>query len=85
MSSRYKKVEITPRKLQELKKEIAGQTMILTLGYLMDDMDYDAERLIGVWDGLTRYATAIENHLITLNKVCDIIKDNTGLEIRWNK
>ena len=83
--SKYKKIEITPRKLNEIKQEIAGQTMILTLGYLMDDLDYDADRLIEVWEGLTRYAEAVNSHIISLDKVCEIINANTGLEIRWNR
>ena len=83
--SKYKKIEVTPRKLEEIKKDIAGQTMILTLGYLMDDMEYDPDKLIEVWDGLTRYAEAVNSHIISLNKVCDIINENTGLTIRWNR
>ena len=80
-----KKIEVTPRKLTEIKHDIAGQTMILTLGYLMDDLEYDPDKLIEVWNGLSRYAEAIDTHLITLNKVCDIINENTGLSIRWNR
>ena len=83
--SKYKKIEITPRKLDEIKRDIAGQTMILTLGYLMDDMDYDPDKLIEVWSGLSRYAEAVNSHLISLDKVCKIINENTGLEIRWNR
>lgn len=46
--SRYKKIEVTPKKLQEIKNDITGQTLILTLGYLMDDMNYDPDNLLGV-------------------------------------
>lgn len=83
--SRNKKIEITPRKLQDIRQDVVGQTMILTLAYLMDDEDFDNDRLLGVWDGVTRYASAIDSHLISLNKVCDIINDSTGLKIRWNR
>lgn len=83
--SRNKKVEITPRKLQEIRQDVVGQTMILTLAYLMDDEDFDSERLLGVWDGVTRYAEAVDSHLISLRKVCDIINKSTGLGIRWNR
>lgn len=83
--SKYKKTEITPRKLEEIKRDISGQTMIPTLAYLMDDEDFDEDRLIGVWDGLSRYAEAVNSHLISLNKVCDIINESTGLSIRWNR
>lgn len=83
--SKYKKIEVTPRKLQEIKNDVTGQTLILTLGYLMDDMDYDPESLLGVWEGVTRYAEAVNTHIISLQKVCDIINEHTGLGIRWNK
>lgn len=83
--SRYKKIEITPKKLAEIKNDVTGQTLILVLGYLMDDMNYDPDNLLGVWEGVTRYAEAVNTHLISLNKVCDIINEHTGLGIRWNK
>ena len=83
--SKYKKTEITPRKLEAIKQEVAGQMMILTLAYLMEDEDFDENRLIGVWSGLTRYSEAVNSHLISLKKICEIINKSTGLEIRWNR
>lgn len=83
--SKYKKVELTPRKLDEIKKETAGQMMILLLGYLMDDFDYNADRLIDIWQGVERYSEAVDNHTISLRKVADIINEHTGLNIRWNR
>ena len=46
--SKYKKIEVTPRRLQEIKNDVTGQTLILVLGYLMDDMEYDPDNLLGV-------------------------------------
>lgn len=83
--SKNKKVEVTPRKLQEIRQDVVGQTMILTLAYLMDDEDFDSDRLLGVWDGVTRYSEAVDSHIISLRKVCDIINESTGLGIRWNR
>ena len=83
--SRYKKVEITPKKLEDIKKDVAGQTLILVIGYMMDEMDYDADHLIDIWNGVSRYAEAVDSKLISLNKVCDIINQNTWLGIRWNR
>ena len=80
-----KKVELTPRKVKEIKTEALGQAMILTLGYLMDEMDYDPDALLGVWEGVVRYAEAVDSKLISMQKVCDIINKSTGLNIRWNK
>lgn len=85
MSSKYKKVEITPKKLQAIKMEAIGQTMVLTIAYLMDELGYDEDRCLDVWDGVARYADAIDEKLITMNKICDIINEHTGLNIHWNK
>lgn len=80
-----KKVELTPRKVQDIKTEALGQAMILTLAYLMDEFDYDGDALVGVWEGVARYSEAIAQKLITMQQVCDIINNATGLDIRWNK
>lgn len=80
-----KKVELTPRKVQEIKVEAMGQAMILTIAYLMDELGYDDERCVAVWEGVARYAEAIDDRLISMRKVCDIINKATGLNIRWNK
>lgn len=81
--SRYKKVEMTPRKIDEIAKEASAKAMILFAAYLMEDEDFDAERICKVWDGVTRYAEAVDSKLISLQKICNIINDYTGLKIRW--
>lgn len=83
--SKYKKIEITPRKLDEIKKDTAGQMMILLVAYLMDELNYEPEKIIEVWQGVERYSEAIDSHLLSLNTVCKIIGEHTGLEIRWNR
>lgn len=80
-----KKIEVTPKKLEAIKAEAIGQTMILTIAYLMDELGYDEDKCLAVWDGVTRYAGAVSSKLITMQKVCDIINKSTGLNIRWNK
>lgn len=81
--SRYKKIELTPRKIDEIAKEASAKAMILFAAYLMDDEDFNAERICEVWDGVTRYADAVDKKLISLDKVCGIINNYTGLKIRW--
>lgn len=84
-SRKNKKVELTPRKVKEIKTEAMGQAMILTIAYLMDDLGYSDDKCLEVWEGVTRYAEAIDSKLISMQKVCDIINIATGLNIRWNK
>lgn len=59
--------------------------MILFAAYLMDELDYNEDRILSVWDGVSRYAEAIQNKDITMKKVCEIVNAHTGLNIRWNK
>lgn len=83
--SRDKKKTLTPRKIQEIKTEAMGQAMILTIAYLMDELSYDEDKCLAVWEGVARYAEAVDDKLITMQKVCDIINNATGLQIRWNR
>lgn len=79
-----KKVELTPRKVKEIKTEAMGQAMILTIAYLMDELDFDEDRCLEIWEGVSRYAEAVDTKLLSMRKICDIINANTGLNIRWN-
>lgn len=83
--SRDKKKTLTPRKIQEIKTEAMGQAMILTIAYLMDELSYDEDKCLAIWEGVARYAEAVDGKLITMQKVCDIINNATGLQIRWNR
>lgn len=83
--SREKKRTLTPRKIEEIKVEAMGQAMILTIAYLMDELDYDDEKCVEIWEGVARYAEAVRDKTISMRKVCDIINKATGLDIRWNK
>lgn len=82
--SKYKKITITPRKLDEIRTEILGQAMILHIAYLMDELGYDEQKCLEVWDGVSRYSEALKTKTITMHKVCAIINEHTGLNIRWN-
>ena len=82
--SRDKRITITPRKLEEIKKEAIGQTYILCAAYLMDELDYSEDKIVEVWNGITRYAEAIRNKDITMNKICKILSEKTGMNVRWN-
>ena len=83
--SKYKKVEITPRKLDEIKQDVAAQTMLLMTAYLMDEWDYNEDKIVDVWSGVSRYAEAVNTKLITLDKVAQIIEEHTGLKVRWHR
>ena len=83
-SKKNKRVEVTPRKFQEMKVDAMGQAFILASAYLMDELDYDPQKIIDFWNGVCRYSGAIQDKLITIHKVVEIINENTGLNVRWN-
>jgi len=88
--SKYTKVILTEYELKKLKSQIATQTtskvLLLVTSYLMEEpeVNFNEDRIIDLWDGVSRYAEAIDQHLITLNQVAGIIKDHTGLDVKWN-
>lgn len=81
--SKYKKIEITPRKLKEIRDDTAKQMIVLMLAYLMDEVDYSADKLIETYNALTRYVEAIDNKLISVKTVENILAEQAELEIRW--
>jgi hypothetical protein len=82
--SKDKRVTITPRKLQEIKTEAIGQTFLLVAAYLMDELNYEEDKILELWDGVSRYSDAIKNKDITMYKVCKILEEHTGMKVRWN-
>ena len=81
--SKYKKIEITPRKLKEIRDDTAKQMIVLMLAYLMDEVDYSADKLIETYNALTRYVEAIDNKLISVKTVENSLAEQAELEIRW--
>ena len=83
-ATKNKRVEITPAKLNEIKVDVAVQTQILMLSWLMDEFGYDRDKIVEAWDGVARYADAVKEKIISMDKVCNIINEHTGLNIKWN-
>lgn len=74
-------VVLYDRDIKRMKGEVFDKTMTLVLGYLMDDLDYDEDRIIETIEGIMRYGEAIADHTITLRRVKEIIQDKTGLKL----
>lgn len=79
-----KRVVMTAARVRATKTEALAQCFILVAAYMMDEMESPAEEILRLWDGVTRYAGAVDNRLITMGKVCKILSDYTGLDVRWN-
>ena len=68
-------------KLRKLEDETAAKMIMLSAAYLMDEFDYDEDRIVAYWEGLTHYAEAIKEKLISVQQVAQIIKARTGLKM----
>ena len=69
------------RDLRKLRESISDHVLTLVTGYLMDELDYDEDKIVALWEGIARYSNAVEDHLITLNTVKEIIEKNTGIKM----
>ena len=73
------------KQIRKIEQETWQKCLILSAAFLMDELDYSDERIIEYWDSMTNYMDAIDSHLITMDQVCDIIKDHTGLDLKRRK
>ena len=73
------------RDIRKIEENAAAEVLILVTAYLMDEFEYDDDKIIELWNCVTRYSDAINKEkLITINQVCEIIEKNTGLKLgRW--
>lgn len=91
--TRYKKpkkkkpITLTQSQLKRMAKELSDEAvtraLTLFLAYMMEEQDFDLERLCDCVDGINRWASAVDDHLITIRQVARIIEEHTGVEITW--
>lgn len=74
-------VTLTQKDIMKIREEATARALVLATAYLMDDMDYDEDRLLDFWDGVARYANAIDTKLISIRTVTDLIEEHTGLSL----
>lgn len=78
------KVVMTKRDLERLRLEVAHRTLLMVTAWTMDELDYDEDRIIEMWDAIARWADAIDRQkVIKLNDIADIINEHTGLTLKW--
>lgn len=78
---KQKQVTISKTKLRKFEEETAAKMIMLSAAYLMDEFDYNEDQLIAYWEGLTRYAEAIDQKLISVRQVAQLIEEHTGLKM----
>lgn len=73
-----------PRDLKKMEAQTWDMMFTLVSGYLMDELDYDEDKIIDLWKGIERYMGAVKDHTITLKRVKEIINECTGLKVMGN-
>ena len=77
-------ITVTQRDLQRLEEKATARALILAASYLMDDFGYDPDQILDFWDGVARYADAIDQKIISIRTVTKIIEEHTGLMLGDN-
>jgi len=81
--SKDKKFVMTPADLRRHDEEMAAKTVCLVLATLMDEYSYDKEQLFAFSERFCRYNSAVSEHLLTIQKVSEIVKEQTGVNMKW--
>lgn len=81
--SKDKKFIMTPADLRRHDEELAAKTVCLVLAALMDEYSYDKEDLEAFAERFCRYNSAVTEHLLTIRKVAEIVKEQTGVNMKW--
>ena len=77
-------VTMSQKQLENYRHEIAWRTMVLFIAYSMDELGYDKDKIVDVWAKVNDWADSIDKRkLITIETVCTIINNETGLDMRW--
>ena len=71
--------------VRKIEQETWQKCLILSAAFLMDEMGYSEDRIIEYWDSMTHYLDSINDKIITMDKVCDIIHEHTGLDLKRRK
>lgn len=74
-------ITVTQRDLRRLEEKATARALILAASYLMDDFGYDPDQILDFWDGVARYAGAIDQKIISIRTVTKIIEEHTGLTL----
>ncbi len=80
--SKDKRVTLTAAQLRREKEESTEKALVLFIAAAMDEFDWTEDDVQRFSVRLERYGKAVMNKVISLEKVCDIIHEIMGIEIR---
>ena len=70
------------RQVEQIKNEATWAAMTLFIATCMDEFDWTEDDVEAFAVRLDRYAGAVNDHLITIEKVKRIIKDTIGVIVK---
>lgn len=73
--SKQKKIEITPAKLKIIQADAVHRTVVLIFACLMDEFGFREDELTLLANTFEKYSGAVDEHLITINKIKQIINE----------
>lgn len=84
MGSKSKKKPLTITRAQKNKivNDATWDAIVMFVAVCMDEFDWTEDDIEAFAVRLDRYAGAVNEHLLTINKVKDIIKETIGVTIR---
>jgi hypothetical protein len=88
-----KRYILTKKDMANVKTDIVRQVMILAATVYMDEYLVDeehecyvedaGEKVLEFWERITRYAGAVDEKLISIQRVTKILSEGTKLDIHW--
>lgn len=64
--------------IAKMQAEIEETAIVLMLAYMMDEEDFDEARIKRMWQKMEEWMNAVSEHLLTVDKVREIIHDKKG-------
>lgn len=74
-------VTLTNGELKQVKQEAIMHALIIFLATAMDEMDWTADDIFDFATRFDRYMSAVQDHIITINKVSQILEEELGIKI----
>lgn len=74
-------VTLTNGQLKQVKQEAITHSLIIFLATAMDEMDWTADDIFDFATRFDRYMGAVQDHVITINKVSQILETELGIKI----
>lgn len=64
--------------IEKLQTETQEAALVLMLAYLMDEEDFDDERVRQMWQKMESWMLAVKDHLVAVEEVKKIIFEQRG-------